>query len=81
MMFGITPITNLSSNLGDYLNSSNSIIIRGNQVNDVIKALELSIKDIKNNGARRANAEKTAKDYFYIERYENELFSLLNIQK
>lgn len=78
MVLGVTPITNLTSNLSDYLNENNSIIVNGYDVDDVLKAIEFSIKDFKNNNARKECALKTAKENFDIEKYKDTLLSLIS---
>lgn len=74
---GVTPLTNLTSNLSDYLNSQNSIIVNGHSVDAALKAIEFAIDDIKNNGKRKANILKTAEQHFNIDVYEDRLLSLL----
>ena len=77
MVFGIVPITNLSSNLSDYLNENNSIIVNGHTKDDFIDALNKSISEAKKITARKKNAFLTASTSFNIDSYKNELLSLL----
>ena len=78
MILGVTPITNLTSNLSDYLNDNNSIIIKDKNVASVIDAIKTSIEDFKGNDSRRKSALKTANESFNIETYKDELLNLAN---
>ena len=80
MILGVTPITNLTSNLSDYLNSSNAIIVNGHGSSDLSKALIASIEDFDNNARRKESALRTAKDNFDIEKYRDVLVSLIHKQ-
>ena len=78
MILGVTPMTNLTSNLSDYLNSSNAIIVNGHSSSDLSKALIDSIEDFDNNAKRKESALRTARDNFDIEKYKDTLLSLIN---
>ncbi len=80
MMLGVTPITNLTSNLSDYLNSKNSIIVNGHEESDLLESLIISANDIKNNRVRKETALNTAKSNFNIENYKDLLLSLISKQ-
>lgn len=80
MILGVTPITNLTSNLADYLNPNNAIIVNGHSESDLSKALIASVKDFDNNAKRKELALRTAKDNFDIEKYGDVLLSLVNKQ-
>lgn len=77
MILGVTPITNLTSNLSDYLNSNNAIIVDGHSESDLLKALVVSINDLANNAIRKQSALNTAKENFDIEKYKDKLLNLV----
>lgn len=77
MAFGVVPICNISSNLGDYLNNTNSIIVDGHTSKDLVSAIRISVVDIKKNTARKNNAISTANKFFNIDEYTNDLFSII----
>lgn len=77
MMLGVVPITNLTSNLSEYLNSDNAIIVKESTEESMIQAIKHSIDEFGSNSSRRASALKTAKDNFDIEKYKNGLLSLV----
>lgn len=77
MILGVPPITNLTSNLSDYLSNENSIIVKGHEESDLLNALFYSVSDIASNQARKNAAHITAKANFDIEKYKDILLSLL----
>ena len=77
MTFGVVPITNQTSNLSDYLNSGNSVIVNGHEIKDFINAIDDSIKEKSKLSSRKKSAIKTANKYFNIETYSEELLGLI----
>lgn len=77
MAFGIVPITNPTSNLSDYLNNSNSVIVNGHGVADFINAIDISIKEKSKLSSRKKAALSTASLHFNVESYSKELLALV----
>ena len=78
MTFGVVPITNLSSNLSDYLNKENAIIVNGHKEENFVEAISTSINEVDSLSKRKKNAIMTAQKAFNIETYKDELLSLIN---
>lgn len=78
MTFGVVPITNLSSNLCDYLNDDNSIIVKGHELEEFVEAIKVSIAEFDKIIDRKNNSVKTAESNFNIDSYEDVLLSLIN---
>ena len=77
MMFGVVPIANLSSNLGDYLDNSNSIIVNGHELDDFINAIHASINEVQKLSSRKKKALDTSHKFFNVEFYKDSLISLI----
>lgn len=78
MTFGVVPITNLFSNLSDYLDNENAIIVNGHKEENFVEAINSSINEVDSLSKRKKNAIMTAQKAFNIETYKDELLSLIN---
>lgn len=78
MILGVVPITNLTSNLSEYLTTNNSIIVKDSTTESFLEAIDKSVKDFKSNSSRSSLAKKTASENFNIEKYKGELSSLID---
>jgi len=75
LSLGVPVISNISSDLSEYLNSSNSFIVDGNSVESLINTLRLSI--IHHNSKMRINAYYVAKRKLDISNYKTKLLEII----